>query len=257
MEGFPRRGWQASSKLGLQPVCLISRDRPFLVEALREPLGVVERVAVELQRPQDREPNVRYEALGSNEAEAAVDRNVLACFRQGSLDAGYLLVEAVDELRPVATVDLELGLPEEGSGDLDLALVALAVDHVDAGGRNGDVVDVCSAAGHRAVVKHGDLGTALRQQCREALLTLSARPPVPLVGKPLSVVGRREETSPGATKRTSFPVAPFALLAQKVGLAARAAPGSAEVKILVWHLAGRIGTEKTPHERMVGATCSG
>ncbi|MGO8906182.1 MAG: hypothetical protein ACLQMH_11220, partial [Solirubrobacteraceae bacterium] len=89
---------------------MIGGDRAFSVQALREPLGVVERVAVDLQRPQHRKPNVCEEALRGDEAEAAVDGNVLSYVGKRSLDVGYLLVEAVDELRPVASVDLELGL---------------------------------------------------------------------------------------------------------------------------------------------------
>jgi hypothetical protein len=49
-----------------------------LIQALSKSLGVVERMTVDLQSPQDRESYVRVEAIWSNEAEAAVDWHVVA-----------------------------------------------------------------------------------------------------------------------------------------------------------------------------------
>jgi hypothetical protein len=89
-EGSPRRGRRASIKLGLPPLCLLCRDRALLVEALGESLGMVERVAVDLERPQHRKPNVCEEALGGDEAEAAFDGSVLTHVGKCSPDVGDL-----------------------------------------------------------------------------------------------------------------------------------------------------------------------
>lgn len=69
-----------------------------------------------------------------------------------------------------AAGDEQAGVAEERLADLDLALVELGVDHEDAGGGDGEVVDVRAPAGNVAVVEDEYLGAGLRQVRREHFL---------------------------------------------------------------------------------------
>ena len=67
------------------------------------------------------------------------------------------------QLGLVAARDEQARISKEGLSKLDLSLVALGVDHKDTGGRDCEVVDVCAALGHPAVVEDDHVWAGLRQ----------------------------------------------------------------------------------------------
>ena len=124
---------------------------------------------VELLRPQDlhsagREGSSDQRPVGVDEAEDAGDRNVVT---DDGADEVDLLEDAVDELGAIATTDEQLLRAGTEKTALDLerrtTAVALGVDDVDAGRRDGDVVDVRAGAGDAAVVEDAD---ACRRRAR-------------------------------------------------------------------------------------------
>jgi hypothetical protein len=86
-------------------------------------------------------------------------------------------LQPLDQLRLVAPGDQQLLVAEDRPADLDLAPVALGVDHVDARWRDREVVDVRAAARHGPVVQDRNVGTALEQGLRKGLLAGGARLP--------------------------------------------------------------------------------
>ncbi len=74
-----------------------------------------------------------------------------------------------------------VGLPNSGLGDLQLALVALGVDHPHAGRRDGDVVDVRPRAGDAPVVQNRNIGAVFGERLLDELLAAGAARPASLV----------------------------------------------------------------------------
>jgi len=74
-----------------------------------------------------------------------------------ALTAPICRVRPSNELRAVASGDPEALFAEQRFPDFDLPVVALRVDHVDAGGGYGQEVDVGSGSRQPAVGEHGNV----------------------------------------------------------------------------------------------------
>src|SRR5258708_11342202 len=137
---------------------LVPSNTARSIELLGEPAKVVEGKAVDLQRPHDREADVCEEPLRGDETKTSLDGDIRCYLGECRSDDTDLLLEACSELCPIPAGDHELRLSEEGRAHLDPAAVALCVDHVDAGARHGDVIDVGPAARYPAVVQQQSPG---------------------------------------------------------------------------------------------------
>lgn len=112
---------------------------------------------------------------------------VLGGFDRSSDELG-LLLRPGDERRLVAAADVEASIRSEPASDvahLDAPFVALRVDHVDAGWRDRQVVDVAGAGA--ATVQHdraiADLLLEARRQTSFAVRTLAERLDVLRLGR--------------------------------------------------------------------------
>jgi len=143
-------------------------------------------LGVELLRPQRFNPascegTSDEGPVGFDEAEHAVDRHGVVGLLTHDCD---LLDDAIDDGGAVARPDQELLDSRAHESTLDLQVgstaVPFGVDHIHAGGRHRDVVDVGSRARYPSVVQDPELvGGKLVQAMTQALLTHSSYVPRP------------------------------------------------------------------------------
>jgi hypothetical protein len=133
------------------------------VELLRERLAVEEQMPTNRLGSQERK-------IGLGEAQGAADRDlVTAVAIQCVSDRGDLALQAIDELGAVAAADEQLGRSKPRRLDLDLARPVFGVDYVDAGRRDGNVIDVAAPARHPPAVQRDERRARRARRARRTL----------------------------------------------------------------------------------------
>jgi hypothetical protein len=103
---------------------LVRRDRPRRGEPSGESARIEQREVADAQRPREGETDVGEKTRRRDEAEASVDRRRLPDAGDRRFDGDDLLAETIDQSGAIAAGDRELGLPEQGSADLETSAAA-------------------------------------------------------------------------------------------------------------------------------------
>ncbi len=172
------------SEPGLDCAGLLWAQRSRPVELLGKPSRVVERVAADLESPENGQAAIGEEHLWSHEAEASLNLDIGCEILQCRLYGGYLSPQPVEQLGPVVAGDLQLRRSEKRLANLDLSSITLGIDDVHPGGRDGDVIDIRPAMRHLAIVKHRNPGAPTGEGLSDKLLTMSSTRPALLLSHP-------------------------------------------------------------------------
>jgi len=156
-------------------VCHVGRTTGSFQDDLGQELGPSYKYAVEFEWARKQTP------VAADEAQDRQDANRRVLIHEGVPDHVRLLVRSGNEIRAVATSDIEALLaPEErpDAASAHLARVALRIDHEHEPGRDDEMIDVRTRAGDSAIVKddHGSVCAIVEPGSKEALSFGTARP---------------------------------------------------------------------------------
>ncbi len=219
-------------------------NRAGRVDALGQRLGVEQLESLETELSEHRK-------FGVDEAERAMDRRIRRDLEHCCLHKRYLLGEPLDELALVTARDRQLGLAEERLGDRNSAFVALRVDDPHPGRRDGEVVDVCSAARDPPVVQENRaVVQVLREGLCDALFAAGATGPGCLVCR---LAAEREQNPTDA--RMLLPNLLLTVRAPSLVLAPGTRAGGSGIEVGRVRIGGHLST--LSRERGVWAAESG